>query len=166
MPKILIKGTPISIPDSAQSPNWAPGIIEGFQALADAVNSISATYDVAPQVLNIDAYNPGTNIDATNLIFPPTEVRAATIYYTVKRETSDSGPPDGEQLAEAGTLEIVYNEGNPVTQKWEIVRTYEGEANISFSVTDLGQIRFTTQTITGIDHSGLLSYRALSILNV
>lgn len=166
MSRIIIKGTIIDLPASSSSPNWSPAIIEAFQALADAVNVFTGTFDVAPQIKSIDAYNPGTNIDIDNLIFPPSDVRSATIYYTVYRKTVNSGPPDGKELSEAGTLEIVYNNSRPSNQKWEVARMGEGDAEILFNVTDLGQVQFSTNTITGINHTGIVSFRAISILNV
>lgn len=165
MPQILIKGTLINIPNSAQSANWAPGIIEAFQALADAVNVFTGTFDVAPQAQAIDAFNPGSNIPLDNLVFPPSEVRSATVYYTVYRKTEDSGPPDGVELAEGGTLELIYNNSRPSTQKWEVIRSGGGDAKIDFIVTDLGAVQFSTQSVTGINHTGIVSYRAISILN-
>ena len=165
MPRLIIKGTPVSIPDSAQSPNWAPGIIEAFEALTEAVNAVTGSFDVAPQALNIDANNSSNNVDVNNLNFPASEVRAATVYYSVFRKTEDSGPPDGQELTEAGTLEISYNDSRPIGEKWEIARVYQGEGNIAFNITDLGQIQFSTTPLTGINHVGILSYRAISILN-
>lgn len=165
MPIITIKGTEIDIPSSGASPNWSPAIIEAFQAIADAVNSVTATFDVAPQAQNIDANNASTNIDLNNLIFPSADVRAATIYYTVYRITEPSGPPDGQEVTEAGTLEISYNASRPVTQKWELVRSGQNEAYIDFNITDLGQIRFSTTALTGINHTGIVSYRAIAIMN-
>jgi len=165
MSKITIKGTTIDLPTSGSSPNWAPAIIESIEALADAVNSVTATYDVPPQAQNIDANNSSTNVDLNNLSFPSADVRSATIYYSVYRKTDPSGPPDSQELSEAGTLEINFNNANPVTQKWEIVRVFQEEAQVSFSITDLGQIQFSTSPITGINHTGIISYRAISILN-
>ncbi len=166
MPKITIKGTIIDIPSSGASPNWSTGIIEAFQATADALNSVSGTYDVAPQVQNIDANNASSNIDLNNLIFPSVDVRAATVYYTVYRKTDASGPPDGQEVTESGTLELNYNNARSVTQKWEMVRSGQSEAYIDFNITDLGQVRFSTTALSGINHTGIIAYRAISILNV
>lgn len=165
MVAITVKGTVINIPNSGASPNWSPAIIEAFQALADAVNTFAGSFDVPPQTQSIDAFNPGTGIDIDNLVFPASEVRSATIYYTVYRKTTDSGPPDGVEVVEAGTLEIAYNNSRPNGQKWEIGRMGIGDAMTDFNVTDLGQVQFSTNTITGINHTGTISYRALSILN-
>jgi|GEM_PF-2279533 hypothetical protein len=165
MPRIIIKGTEIQFPNSAASPNWAPSVIEAVEALADAVNSVTATYDVPPQAQNIDANNSSTNVDLNNLSFPSSDVRAATIYYTVYRKTDPSGPPDAQEVSEAGTLEICFNASRPITEKWEMVRSFQGDAKISFDITDNGQIRFSTTALSGINHIGIVSYRAISILN-
>lgn len=165
MPSIIIKGTTINLPSSGANPNWAPAVIEAFQALADAVNAVTATYDVAAQAQNIDANNSSTNIELNNLVFPSADVRAATVYYTVFRQTENSGPPDGQEVVESGTLEINYNNSRPSTQKWELVRSGQGEAYIDFNITDLGQIRFSTTALTGINHTGIVAYRAIAILN-
>lgn len=166
MPTILIKGTPIAFPDSGSSPNWAPAVVEAVEALTDAVNSVTATYDVPPQVQNIDANNSSNDVNINNLNFPASDVRAATIFYSVNRQTEDSGPPDGQEVVEAGLLEINYNASRPTNQKWELIRTGGGDAKIDFTITDLGQVQFSTQPLTGISHTGIISFRALSILNV
>jgi hypothetical protein len=165
MPTILIKGTPIEFPDSGASPNWSPAVIEAVEALADAVNSVTATYDVGPQVQNIDANNSSNNVNINNLNFPASDVRAATVYYSVYRKTQNSGPPDGQEVTEAGTLEISYNASRPITKKWELVRTGQSDALIDFNITDLGQIQFSTSPLTGISHEGIVSFRAIAILN-
>lgn len=167
MPKITIKGTVIDIPSSGSSPNWAPAIIEGFESLADAVNVFTGTYDVAPQTMNIDAYGSSTNIDIDNLIFPTAEVRSFTVFYTIYRKTEESAPSsgDGMEVVESGTLECNFNNSRPSSQKWSVGRMGEDDALVEFNVTDLGQVQFSTTALTGINHTGIIAYRALSILN-
>ena len=162
---IIIKGTRINLPSSGASPLWSPAIIEAFQALADAVNTFAGSFDVPPQTQSIDIYNPGANIDIDNLVFPVSEVRSATIYYSVARKTNDSGPPDGVEVSESGTLEINYNNSRTSGNKWEVIREGSSESTVEFIVTDLGQVQFTTEALAGIDHTGTISYRALAILN-
>lgn len=162
---LIIKGTPCEIPESSAGPNWAPGIIDALTALTDAVNAVTGTYDVPPQVQNIDANNSSSNVDITNLVFPSSEVRSATIFYAVHRETEDSGSGDNQEVSEGGTITIVYNNSNPTNNKWGISQIKAGEANITFAVTDLGQLQFTTTALTGINHVGTISFRALAVLN-
>jgi hypothetical protein len=160
-----IKGTVVEIPSSGQSPNWSSGIIAALRALTEAVNAVTGTYDIAPQTQNIDANNSSNDITITNLAFPVSEVRSATIFYSVYRITEDSGPPDGEEVAEGGIITIVYNASNPVSNKWEITRDYAGNADITFEISDTGQFSFSTTALTGINHTGIITYRAIAVLN-
>lgn len=162
---IIIQGSVIEIPSSAQQANWAPGVISALRAIATALNSVTGTYDVANQTQSIDANNSSNDVTITNLTFPVTQVRSATIFYSVYRKTEDSGPPDGEEVAEGGVILLVYNASNPPTNKWEITRDYAGDARIEFSVTDTGQVQFSTTALTGIDHIGTISFRAIAVLN-
>ena len=167
MPIIVIKGTPINIPASGASPNHAPAIIEAFQAIADAISTFTGTFDVAPQTQNIDIHNSSSLIDINNLIFPPTDVRGVSVFYTVHRKTLETtlGAGDNQEVTETGTLELAYNASRGTGLKWEHARTGVGDAAIAFIVTDIGQVQFTTTALTGITHTGTISYRALAILN-
>lgn len=156
---ITIQNKPISFPESGTSPNWAPAVIAFAEAVEAALAGLTGGYDVAPQTQNIDAANPLTDIDITALSFPPVDVRAVTIYYAVTRQT------DSAEVAEGGTIEMVYNGSNPNGNKWEIVNTHAGEAKIEFSVTDTGQLRYSTEAIAGINHTGKITFRAIAVLN-
>lgn len=83
MPQITIQNTVIDFPDSAQSPNWSEPVIAFAEAVELALASVVGPYDVPSQVLNIDAYNPGTDIEITALNFPSSEVRSAFIRYAL-----------------------------------------------------------------------------------
>lgn len=156
--KINIQSKVINFPDTSESPNWAPAVVAFAKAVEEALAVSTGAYDIAPQVLTIDAYNPGTNIDVDNLSFPPAEVIKVEITYSVYRDTSTT------TVVEGGNLELVYDETRPVNQKWDVVRTRQGDAQISFSITDLGQVQFSTTALGGIDHEGFITYRALSVL--
>lgn len=162
---LSIKGTIVEIPSSSQQANWAPGIIAALRALTEAVNAVTGTYDVAPQTQNIDANNSSNDVPITNLAFPLSEVRSATIFYSVYRITEDSGSSDEQEVAEGGMITIVYNASNPVGNKWEITRDYAGDANITFEISDTGAFSFSTTPLTGINHTGIISFRAVAVLN-
>lgn len=156
MPTIIIQGTPIEIPNSAASPNWSEGIIQAFQAIEAALNAVVGTYDVPPQSMSIDSYNPGSNVDITNLAFPTSNVRSAFIRYAVYRTTSTT------VAYETGDLEIVYDSSSG---SWEISRSFTGDGKISFDITNTGQVRLSTETLGGINHAGILTYSANALEN-
>lgn len=157
--EIIIQNKVIEFPESGASPNWAPAVIAFAQAVEAALASVVGGFDVAPQVQNIDASNPATDVDITNLNFPPVSVRSATIFYAVNRAT------DSAMAVEGGNLNIVYNANNPANNKWELAQYKTGEGFITFSITDTGQFQYTTQTLAGANHTGNITFRAVAVLN-
>jgi len=158
--EINIQGNLIEFPESAESPNWAEAMVQFGLAVEAALAAVVGAFDVAPQALILDPYNPGTNIDITALSFPTSTVRSAFIRYAVFRTTTL------EQSEESGEILILYNPNGPVNNKWQLAQRILGdsESKISFNITDAGQIRFSTTALSGSSHSGKLTFVAQSIL--
>lgn len=156
MPQITIGSTIIDFPDSAQAPNWAPALIEFAQAVAGALQGFVGPFDVAPQTFVIDAQNPGSNIDIPGLTFPPSDVRAAFIRYTVHRTT------DTNEVNEMGELWAVYNDTNG---NWDFSQQKSQDALIEFNITNVGQVQLTTSTLAGTNHEGFITFAAQAYQN-
>ncbi len=159
MPQLIINSQVIEFPDSAESPNWAPAMIQFAQAVADGLAIAIGTYDVAPQSFTLDPYNSATNVNIPNLSFPIANVRAVFIRYSIYRTTST------DTAYEAGDMIAMYNPNNPVNQKWSLTRGNRtgGDGKMTFSVTDNGQFRFDSTALSGINHSGKLVFDARSL---
>lgn len=156
---ITIQGTPIEFPSSAQSPNWAPGVIEFALAVEAALSGLAGIFDVPPSVLVIDAYNPTPGpIDLPNMSFPVSQVRSILVNIAVFRSTNSTS------VYEEAELVAIYSPDNSIGQKWELTRISVGDGQINFSITDVGQVQFTTTAIAGSAHTGKITYRATAIL--
>lgn len=152
MPILNINGQIIDAPDTGESPDWSQAIIQFMLAVESALASAVSQYDVAPQVYSLDPYN-GSTVEIANLLFPPTQVRACTIFYSVWRKT------DATEMVETGQLEIRNNGGIFV-----ITKMGSGDAECSFSINNsTGQVSITLNTIPGSNHQGNITYRALSL---
>ncbi len=152
---ITINGSPVQFPSSSESPNWAPAIIEFAQLVEGSLIGLGAgAFDVAPQVMIIDTANPGVNVDIVNLTFPVSTVRSANIRYAVYRTTST------DTAYETGLISVVYNTS---AGSWEISREYTGDGKITFSITNVGQMQFTTVALAGINHVGRLTFSAQTL---
>ncbi len=109
--------------------------------------------------MDIDAYNSATNVNITALTFPTTDVRSVFIRYSVYRTT------DSSNVYEAGDMIAMYNPNNSTNEKWTLSlgnRTGTG-AQITFSVADTGQFRFSTTAISGSNHQGQLTFEARAL---
>ncbi len=158
IPNITIQGTVIAFPNSGSSPDWSPAVIQFAEAVSNALSTSTGPADVAQQVLTLDSYNPGTNVLIPNLTFSTALVRAAYIKYSVIRSTSSM------TVAEAGNIMMVYNPSLGSGLKWEMDRNYVQDASITFSVSDTGQVQFSTGTLSGTGHTGTLTYSAQALL--
>lgn len=159
MPTITIAGTPIAFPDSAESPNWSSSVIQFAQAVAGALSTAVGTYDVPSQVYTMVA-NVNSDVSLPNLSFSSSSVRAAFIRYSVYRAT------DSVNAAEAGTLVIVYNPNSGVGLKWEKILVSNGDASVSFTITDAGQVQFSSTILAGGSHTGFVSYVAQALTQI
>lgn len=158
---ITIRGTVVNYPSSGQSPNTAPAQIEFAQLVAEAINAAIGPFDVPPQTLNIDSSNAAT-ADITNLLFPVTDVRSATIYMAVYR-TNTSGPVI---LDEYNIINISYNSSRTAGNLWALERSrIGGDALITFAISDTGQVSYTTTTSGAGTHTGFLSFSAKVLTN-
>ena len=155
---INISGNIIDFPSSAASPNWAPAVIEFVQAVEAALAGVSGPFDVPPQVQTIDAYNPGTGINLQNASFPISDVLSVELIYSVFRETTLT------TVFEQGTLKAIYSDSNPITSKWEVIRSGSNDASIDFTFLDSGQVTFTTGTLAGANHVGVVTFTAKALL--
>lgn len=156
MPTVIINGQVIDIPNSGGSPNWAPAIIEGFQAIEAALNLSLGLYDIAPQTFNL-LNNINTNLDLPNLTFPTSAVAGAVITYTIFRES------DTQTHSETGIITLNYNESTGVFslgREFSGGKQSDGQSFCSFSVTPSGQVQLTTVGLSGVYTSGKITYSA------
>lgn len=157
MPKITIQGTIIDFPNSGSDPNWAPAVIQFAQAVEAAIQGFAGAFDVAPQSYTMTANLNASPVDLTNLTFPPSDVRAVFIKYTVFRST------DSTSAYEGGDIIATYSAANPTNNKWDVIQRKNGDAKVSISFSDSGQVQFTSEALSGINHSGKFTYTATAL---
>jgi hypothetical protein len=154
-----IQGTIINFPTSAQQPDWSEPIVQFAQAVAQALSTVTGPYDVSPQIYTMVS-NVNTNVALPSLTFPTNNVRGALISYTVFRNSTGIGAVTEAQI---GTLQIVYNPNGPLGNKWDISDEHGGMSDVTFSITDQGQVTFSSTGISGAGSSGLIGYTAKAL---
>lgn len=102
-----------------------------------------------------------SGVNLPNLSFPTSNVRGAFIRYSVYRNTTSTG---ATTVSESGNLIVTYNPSGPTGNKWEISRDHVGDAQVTFGITDVGQVIFASSTLSGSSHTGVISYAAQSLL--
>jgi len=156
--QIIVNNTVIDFPSSAQSPNWAPALVEFAQVVEASLSGIVGPYDVAPQVMDIanDGAEHTVQTPAASLSFPTATVRSATIRYSVYRTNTAN-----QTHAEAGMMTVVYNTKN---LSWEMERDFTGNGTGGLDITPVGGAGATTSGITfRIDSTGQIYYTAATL---
>ena len=157
--QVVIQGNVIELPEVSASPNWAPGQVTFNQAVANALQFSVGTFDIPPQTFAMQS-NLNTNVDIGGLSFPTSEVRSATIYFYVFRQTNSSNE------GQAGFMTILYNPNNSVSNKWEVASQSVGESTVTFTVQDNGQVSFSSDVLAGSNHIGTIGYYSKVIQQV
>ena len=154
---IIIQGTIINYPTSGSDPNWSQAMVDFAIAVQNALGSFVGPYDVPPQTFTMTS-NAYSNEPLPNLSFPTATVQGAVISYSVYRNSTTETP------TETGTIMINYNPLAGAGLKWEVSREYIGDGKVTFNVTDVGQVEFSSTTLSGTYNTGYLTYQAKAVL--
>jgi hypothetical protein len=167
--QINISGTTIEFPSSAQSPNWAPALIEFAQTVEGALSGVVGTYDVPPQVISL--VNNGVKTDITALSFPTNLVRSVTVRYGFYRQIETSPAVFSKQY-ETGTLLLVSDSSGWVLQREFIGNTTPIEnpagtisSGLMFYINSSGQVSYDASILSGIGgtYQGSLTFAAQAL---
>jgi len=148
--QITINGNNYNLPVQGQSPPWGQDLTDIILALTTVASNIVGTGDITTTSF-ILANNQSSASNVTDLSFDPGTIRSAIIQYSVHRSTSLS------EEAETGTLFLTYKN---VSSTWDITRAFGGSSSVVFTITNAGQIQYTTSNLTGTSYSGLMKFSA------
>lgn len=159
--QINISGNIIEFPSSAQSPNWAPALVEFAQAVEGALAGVAGDYDVPPTTISI--VNTGILTEIPQLSFSSAAVRSVVVRYGYLRKTDTAAAE-----YETGLISLVSTEGTPA---WLLERDYTGNttptaitpSGLLFSIDNDGKISYTAPVLTGANYEGKLTFSAQAL---
>ena len=158
MPQLIVGNQIFQYPDPGTEAGWGEDATGWASAVTNALNALLAPSDILPTAFTVQE-NQSSPVDITGLFFNSSTVRAANISYAVYRVSSTS--PVG--IAESGTLMIDLNDTAPSGSKWSLIQIKNGDAGISFSVTDGGQIQYSTTSIGLTGYTGVINFSAKTL---
>ncbi len=158
MLRLTVAGTTYEIPESGEDPNWAEGLTNWTQAVTDVLSTLVGEGDILKTTFAI-ANNISVATVINGLIFDSSLTRAANISYTIYR-TSTANPAGN---AETGILYIVYDDSASVGSKWKLSQNKDGEAGVSFAITDAGQFTYKSTDVGATGYSGTIIFTAKSL---
>lgn len=103
------------------------------------------------------ANNQSSAANVTGLAFAPVSIGGFTVEYRIYRNTTSTG---ATELSEYGTLMGTYS---PVAGTWELTQNNVGNAGVTFTITNGGQVQYTSTDITGTPDASTMKFKARSI---
>lgn len=140
----LTAGTGIMFPHLSSMTFTFNSVLGGWYPIGEFSEPTDTTFTIANNTVSL------TNV--TGLSFSGIDFRGVIIDYTVYRKTDTalSG------VAQIGELKAVFN---TQSSTWLMSDTYSGQnSGVTFSMTALGQIQYTSTNITGATYAGTMTY--------
>lgn len=152
---VTIGNETFEYPNAGDSPGWGEDASGAFIALADQVNLINNVNDILETAFII-GNNVASFTNITPMIFNTSTVRAVEVDFSIYRTSST------EELVESGTMTLTYKN---TANEWGVSMTSSGDdAGVTFNVTNAGQVQYTSTNVSGTSYSGVLRFRAKTIL--
>lgn len=152
---LTVNNIPFEYPTSGDEPGWGGPATDWATEVTEVLNNVIGPDDILETSFNLE--NGQTDQNVSGLVFNISSVRSAIIEYNIFR-SSDSEP---NGLLEAGEIYIAYN---TLTSSWIIASgSVVGNAQVSFSITNLGQIRYSSSDIGSTNYSGLMKFKARAL---
>lgn len=117
------------------------------------LESVFGTSGYAGETAFTIANNQSSAADVTGLSFSGSAIRSFAIDYQIYRNTTGTG---ATELAESGTLMGVYS---TVSGSWEMTQSQVGSAGVTFTITNAGQVQYTSTNITGTAATSQMKFK-------
>lgn len=149
---LTVNNNTFAYPSDGDEPGWGADATGWATEVTDVLQGLQGTNDIAQTTFTV-ANNISSAADVVGLLFNPATVRSAVVEYSVYRKT------DSNELAEKGTLELIYKNGGTIGAKWTIGRVFFGDdGGMLFTMTDTGQVQYTSTNLSGTNYSGTMHF--------
>lgn len=154
MPNITVNGTVYTIPTQGTNPPWGTDLSDAIVAIATALGAVVGPQDIATTTFNL-ANNTAVATNITGAAFDTSSVRAAIFSYSIYRSTASN------EESEVGQLYLTYAS---IAATWDISEIYGGSSTVAFSITNAGQIQYTSGNLAGSSYTGKITFKATAFL--
>lgn len=151
---VTINGTTYQIPSQGDSPPWGDELSDLLLALVNVANNSTGTGDILTTSFNI-ANNQSAAANVTGLSFDTGTVRSAIIQYSLYRTSNVS------ESSEGGFIYVTYKS---TAGTWELAQSYAGTSGVTFTITNGGQVQYTSSDIGATAYSGKMKFQAKAFL--
>ena len=158
MAVLVVGNQSFNYPDPGTEAGWGEDATGWASAVTQALSALINTGDILPTSFTIQ--NSVSSVqDVTGLFFSSGVVRSANINYAIYRTSNTTVPG----IAESGVILLDLNDTGTTGNKWQMTVQKNGEAGVTFSVTDSGQITYTSSDIGLAGYIGVMKFSAKTL---
>jgi hypothetical protein len=151
---VTISGTSYTIGDQGASPPWGADLNDLLLALVQVAQSTSGGGDILTTSFNV-ANNQVAPANVTGASWDTSTVRGFILSYSLYRSTN---------INEESETGQIYGTYSSTANTWQIAQTYAGSSGISFTITNAGQLQYTSSNVAGTGYSGKMKFSGKSFL--
>lgn len=157
--ELIVNGTTFQYPDPGDEPGWGEDASDWAEAVTEVLDTLLGSNDILETSFTV-ANNTVSVTNVTGLLFNTSTVRSAVIEYSIYRRSNST--PSGK--AEAGIMNMVFdNDASSGNKCLLAIGPSVGNAGVTFSVTDAGQIQYTSSDIGTAGYIGEFVFNARTI---
>jgi hypothetical protein len=150
---LTVNNKEFQYPQVGEEPGWGEDATAWAEEVTEVLESLAGPDDILQTTVTINN-NQGSVTNVAGLLFNTANVRSAFVDYNIYR--TDASP---SVLVEGGTLLVCYNDTS-----WTISQMTNGDAGVYFTMTNTGQIQYTSTNMTGGSYTGQMTFEARAIL--
>jgi len=166
---LIVNGQNYLFPEESDSPPWGALVTDWATAVTGVLDEVVGVGDIVETSAAINN-NVTTPTNVTALTFNSTSVRGAIVDYSIYRVTTGGS---AQESVEIGTMYLSYRPGATAGTKWGIVIVGGGSSSIagntlagvtfSMKTDDSGQLQYVSTSMTGLNYSGIIKFRARAL---
>lgn len=156
---MTVNNTVFQYPSPGDEPGWGEAATSWAQEVTDVLNSLLGPDDILETSFNINN-NVSSATNITGLLFNTASARGAIIEYSIYRVSTLN--PSGN--AETGIMTLIYDDSASAGNKWTLtIGNIAGGSGVHFSITDTGQLQYTSTDIDSVGYSGVVKFKARAL---
>ena len=153
---LIVNNTSYLYPSPGEDPGWGEEATGWAEEVTDVLSSLLGPDDILETTFNVNN-NISVDTNVNGLSFNTGTVRSVNIQYSLYR-VSDSTPSGN---AESGIISLVYDNSAASGFKWTLTQGgISGNAGVTFTITDAGQVQYKSTDIGSINYSGVMKFKA------
>lgn len=156
---LTVNNTTHSYPEPGDAPGWGEATTAWAQDVTEVLATLLGSDDLPLTSANI-LNNQSSSVNVSGLSFDTGSVRAASIDYSIYRVSAST--TSGK--SESGYIKAVYDNSAAPGSKWALAQgNIVGNAGVTFTITDAGQVQYQSTDIGATTYSGEMQFTAKSL---